>query len=373
VYIHWKRESHILYETITSASASFFLLELNEFKLAKWFEDILQICFSDAEVDVTNIEAMERHRAMIGSSGFWVAGLTILLCFSELGDDGDSKKLLACHSNGSRYRVLAAELNIPNTTHSSVRRLVEGENQGLPFGATTHTILDDLCLLDGTNLLKESDQLFGAQTSRELLDEDGSPVALIFGQLRFRCLFFLDVFAGTARASALMAIAISSVIITAGAWAIVAIISGRARAAAVSIIVTVWAASLASISTATAVSASMTSISGAALATWASQVVIISAAVVFAGAAASSTIAVAGIVSIVISLTAFSTFGTVAVNFCIWRFAGGSWVKESLDIESWHVECLQRNGWGFVWLKLSLKERRRQVLHDAADCDSELP
>jgi hypothetical protein len=34
-------------------------LQLNEFELAEWFEDILEVGFSDAEMDITHIESVK--------------------------------------------------------------------------------------------------------------------------------------------------------------------------------------------------------------------------------------------------------------------------------------------------------------------------
>jgi hypothetical protein len=56
--------------------------------------------------------------------------------------------------------------------------------KNLPFRATTDTILDDLCLLDRSNLFKESNQLLSSQTSSKLLDEYGATIAFVLVQMR---------------------------------------------------------------------------------------------------------------------------------------------------------------------------------------------
>jgi hypothetical protein len=56
------------------------------------------------------------------------------------------------------------------------------ERCGVPLGPVANTILDDLCLGDGADLLEELLQLAGAETSGQLLDKDGAPVALVPGR-----------------------------------------------------------------------------------------------------------------------------------------------------------------------------------------------
>ena len=85
--IEFKGDS--LHKAIAARPASFLLLELDEFQLAKRFEDILQITFSDGEVYVTHIESVERD-AICTRRGLQAAGLAVLLGLGELGDDGDT-------------------------------------------------------------------------------------------------------------------------------------------------------------------------------------------------------------------------------------------------------------------------------------------
>jgi hypothetical protein len=65
-------------------------------------ENLLKIRLGDAEVDVSNIETMERSAI---ASSCWStfaggAGSTVLLCFSELGNNRNSLQLLASQLNG---------------------------------------------------------------------------------------------------------------------------------------------------------------------------------------------------------------------------------------------------------------------------------
>lgn len=46
---------HVLDEAVASAAAAVILLQLHKFELAKWLKDVLEVCFSDAKVDVAHI------------------------------------------------------------------------------------------------------------------------------------------------------------------------------------------------------------------------------------------------------------------------------------------------------------------------------
>jgi hypothetical protein len=80
----------LLDKSITSTATLILLLELHKFKLTEWFEDILEITLSNAEMDISNVEPMKRNRVMIATGGFRITGQTILLSFGQLGDDWDS-------------------------------------------------------------------------------------------------------------------------------------------------------------------------------------------------------------------------------------------------------------------------------------------
>jgi hypothetical protein len=65
-------------------------LQLDKFKLTKWFKNILQIAFSDAEMDITHIKPVKWNLVRITAGCFGVADLTVLFGFRELGNDGNS-------------------------------------------------------------------------------------------------------------------------------------------------------------------------------------------------------------------------------------------------------------------------------------------
>lgn len=81
---------NVLDEGITFASTGFILLQLNKLELAEWFENIGEIVFGNAEMDVTNIEPVEWCGVLIACSSLGVASLAVLLRFSQLRNDGNS-------------------------------------------------------------------------------------------------------------------------------------------------------------------------------------------------------------------------------------------------------------------------------------------
>jgi hypothetical protein len=60
--IERRGNDYLLHECISFAPTSLVLLQLNEFELAEWFEDILEVGFSDAEMDITHIESVKWRR-----------------------------------------------------------------------------------------------------------------------------------------------------------------------------------------------------------------------------------------------------------------------------------------------------------------------
>lgn len=48
-------ENHLLHKPITPAPGRLILLQLNELEFTKRLENILEVAFSDAEMDVTHI------------------------------------------------------------------------------------------------------------------------------------------------------------------------------------------------------------------------------------------------------------------------------------------------------------------------------
>jgi hypothetical protein len=88
---------------------------LNKLELAERLEDILKIAFSDAEMNVADIETVEGNGVMIATGGFRVSCLSILFCFSKLRDDGYAQKLLASQLNRERDRFFLFEFNVADS------------------------------------------------------------------------------------------------------------------------------------------------------------------------------------------------------------------------------------------------------------------
>jgi hypothetical protein len=53
-----------------------------------------------------------------------------------------------------------------------------------PFGSSADSVFDNLSLFDWANLLEECDQFFSSQPCCKLLNENGTAITLILGQLR---------------------------------------------------------------------------------------------------------------------------------------------------------------------------------------------
>jgi hypothetical protein len=115
----------ILYEAISSASTLFFLLKLDELKFAKWFKDILQIALSYTEMNVTHIESMKWDAIMVATGSFWISCLTVLLCFSKLCDDWDSKEFLSGELYGERDGFFLSKLDVADAAQESAKVQVE--------------------------------------------------------------------------------------------------------------------------------------------------------------------------------------------------------------------------------------------------------
>lgn len=81
---------YLLNKAVTSASSLLFFLELHELEFAKRLEYVLQVTFSDAEMDVSYIKPMEWNLIRVVACGFRIPGLTVLLRFGELSDDGNA-------------------------------------------------------------------------------------------------------------------------------------------------------------------------------------------------------------------------------------------------------------------------------------------
>lgn len=81
---------HSLHKPVTLAAALLLFLELHELQLAERLKDVLEIVLRDGEVDVANVETVERNAVGLSSSTLRSASLTVLLCFGELGNDRNS-------------------------------------------------------------------------------------------------------------------------------------------------------------------------------------------------------------------------------------------------------------------------------------------
>jgi len=77
-----------------------FFLQLHEFELAEGLEDVPEVVLGDGEVDVADVETVEWYSIGLGGGAFGVAGLAVLLCFSELGNDRNADELLSGELNG---------------------------------------------------------------------------------------------------------------------------------------------------------------------------------------------------------------------------------------------------------------------------------
>jgi len=65
-------------------------------------------------VDVAYVETVEGDRVLVAVGGRGGSGLTVLFCFSELGDDGDAEQSLSRQLDGEWHGTFVFELNISN-------------------------------------------------------------------------------------------------------------------------------------------------------------------------------------------------------------------------------------------------------------------
>lgn len=175
----------LLHKRKTLAPTILLLLQLDKFELTEWFEDMLEVIFSDAEMDVTHIESMERG-GVTARFAFGVASLAILLGFSQLNNDGDAEKRLACELDGRRHRLLVFEFDVTDTGWILVKRSMRANDlaENSPLRSPANSILDDLRFFYWANFFEEGHQLLGPQARSKLLHEDGSLVSLILIELR---------------------------------------------------------------------------------------------------------------------------------------------------------------------------------------------
>ena len=68
-------------------------------------------------MNVANVEAVEWDAVGLGRMAVGVTGLTILLCLSELRDDGDTEELLASKLDSPVDSFFLFELNVADTVY----------------------------------------------------------------------------------------------------------------------------------------------------------------------------------------------------------------------------------------------------------------
>lgn len=78
---------YLLHESVATAASCIILLKLDELEFAEWLEDILKILLSDAEVNIANVQTVERDRVGVTAGAARLADLSILLSFGELDDN----------------------------------------------------------------------------------------------------------------------------------------------------------------------------------------------------------------------------------------------------------------------------------------------
>lgn len=80
-------EQDLLYETVATAAAVVVFLQLNEFKLAERFKHVLEVLLGNAEVNVANVQAMERYGISVGAGAVRGSDLSVLLSLGKLDND----------------------------------------------------------------------------------------------------------------------------------------------------------------------------------------------------------------------------------------------------------------------------------------------
>lgn len=177
--------AHLLHESITLAASQVFLLELHKLEIAEWFEDVPQIFLCYRKVDVPNIQAMKGDAIGLSCCTFGALLLTVLLCFGQLRNDGNSNKLLASQSDSLLYGFFFTELNVADAASLLVWMIRHCTREDIPFTAPAHSVLHDLSINHRPDLLEERLQIFGSKSGSELLYEDRAPITLIISGLGF--------------------------------------------------------------------------------------------------------------------------------------------------------------------------------------------
>ena len=75
---------------VAAAAAIVVFLELDKLQLAERLKHIVQVLLGDAEMNVTDIEAVEGDRIRVVTGRLRVADLAVLLSLGQLDDDGDT-------------------------------------------------------------------------------------------------------------------------------------------------------------------------------------------------------------------------------------------------------------------------------------------
>lgn len=81
---------NLLHKSITPAATSLVLLQLDKFEFAKRLKDVLEVTFSDAEMNVTHVQPVKWSSVIVAAAGLRIAGLAVLFRFSQLRDNGNS-------------------------------------------------------------------------------------------------------------------------------------------------------------------------------------------------------------------------------------------------------------------------------------------
>lgn len=98
----------------------------------------------------------------------------------------------------------------------------------VPLGSIADAVLDNLSLIDRSDLLEELFEVSGAEASSKLLDEYGSAITFIFRQLRSS----ISLWSTTAPVAVIILASVLATVIAATtfAWAIISVGGTRARA-----------------------------------------------------------------------------------------------------------------------------------------------
>lgn len=91
----YQRIKDLLNEAIAFAATSILLLQLDKLQLTKGREDLLKVFLGDREMNVSNVESVERYAVRLGWGAVSDTSLSVLLGFSQLNDDRNTQELLS--------------------------------------------------------------------------------------------------------------------------------------------------------------------------------------------------------------------------------------------------------------------------------------